>query len=199
MNTMDEQLPPYQKSVLIGGGIIGGLAFLVNIISGYAQISSEPSVTILGIMAIMSLITCLVAMTGALISTWHYSQFLEQPITLGKGALIGLFTGIAVAVVSTLLNQVWSLLNPDFNQQVMESVIASFEQLDLPEEQTQAQTDMLYNSMKNSGSIGGIASSIISGSVFYGILNALTGMLGVKLFIQNKIPPRDYIGETETE
>jgi len=53
--------------------------------------------------------------------------------------------------------------------------------------------------MKDSGSIGGIFSSIISGSVFYGILNALTGMLGVKLFIQNKIPPRDYIDTTETE
>lgn len=186
MDTMDEQLPSYQQSVLIGGGIIGALAFLVNIISGYLQISSDPSTTLLGIMALMALVTCLVGMTGGLVSTWHYSQFLDHSITLGKGALIGLLTGVVLAIVSTLLSKVWTIINPDFNQQIMESVIASFEQMELPEEQKQAQIDMIYNSMKGSESLGGILSSILTGAIFYGILNALTGMLGVKLFIQKK-------------
>lgn len=196
---MDEYLPSYQQSVFIGGGIVGGLAFLINIISGYLQISSAPSTTLLGIMALMALITCLVGMTGGLVSAWHYSKLLEQTITLGKGALIGLLTGVILAVVSTLLSKIWTILNPDFNQQIMESVIASFEQLDLPKDQKKAQIDMIYNSMKGSESFGGIISSIFTGAIFYGILNALTGMLGVKLFIQNNSRLKDNSNISEIE
>lgn len=186
MEPLDEELPSYQKSVLIGGGIVGGIAFIINIISGYMQINAEPSASVLMTMGVMSLVGCLVSMLAGLVSTWHYSNFLQSSITLGKGALIGLFTGIVLALVTTILSKIWSVLNPDFNQQLMESVIAGFESLDLPEQQKQAQIDMIYNNLKSAGSLWSMIKSFLGGGVLYGLLNALTGMLGVKLFIQRK-------------
>jgi len=64
---------------------------------------------------------------------------------------------------------------------MMESTISNFEAMDMPEETKQQMIDQAASQANPS-----IVTQLLYGIPIFGILNLLTGMLGVSLFARNK-------------
>lgn len=186
MEDLEHNEPSYYPAAVKGGVIIGVFTFVVSLIFGYIQISADPSASSLLIMVGLSLVSCIVGAFGGLIAVWFYSGEVDFNLQLGKGAVIGIVTGIVIVLTTTILNQIWNGLNPAYNEQLLESMIASIESMDLPDAQEQTQVDMIYNSMKSADSFTGVLKSLLGGALLYGVLNMITGLIGIKLFAQAK-------------
>ncbi|NGP89635.1 DUF4199 domain-containing protein [Fodinibius halophilus] len=183
--TVNEQ-PSYWTSVGIAALIFGILYFAISLIGGYAMINSEPSGSMFGNMnqTVSSSIACLVGICGAILAIWHYSKtYGGLSITLGKGALIGLYVAIATAIVVTVLNQFWNVIDPTYTERLMDSMIANFEAMEgVPEGQKQQMVDSIASEFKNSNTLWGITKGFLMNTVILGIGNLITGMIGAKIF-----------------
>lgn len=188
METTDQQkpgvgngngAPSYWSSVAIASVLFGIIAFIISITMIYITINSEATGSFFSPSQLIGVLGCLVGAFGGMVATWHYASEFDVPIKLGKGALIGLFTGFGISLISVLLNQLWGLIDPDMTQQMIDSMVANFEAMDLPEEQKQQMIDSTVQNMRSQQSIG---SQLLWGLPMYGILNLLTGMIGAKLF-----------------
>lgn len=177
--TLENEQPSYWTSVGVAGLIFGIITFALSLISMYATINAEPSGSLFSPVQLLGTLACLVGAFGGMLACWHYANEYDVPITLGRGALIGLLTGICIAVVSVLLSQVWQLIDPDITEKMIDSTVANIEAMDLPEEQKQTAIDSTVESLRSGQSIG---KQLLWGIPIYGILNIFTGMIGAKLF-----------------
>lgn len=171
--------PPYWTSVGIAGLIFGVIVFALSLVTSYAVINSEPTGSLFSPVQLLGVFVCLVGAFGAMLATWHYANEYDISIKLGKGALIGLFTGICIALVTVIFNQIWQFVDPDMTQKLIDSTIANFEASELPDAQKQQMIDSTVQSMRDQNSIG---TQLLYNLPMYGILNVLTGMIGAKLF-----------------
>lgn len=175
----NEEPPPYWTSVGIASVLFGIIAFVISLITVYTTINSEPTGSFFSPSQLIGLLGCLVGAFGGMVATWHYAKEYEVVIKLGKGALLGFLTGVGITVVSTLLSQLWLLFDPDMTQKMIESTVANFEAMDLPDEQKQQMIDSTVESMRGQQNIG---TQLLWGIPMYGILNLITGMIGAKVF-----------------
>ncbi|SMO90969.1 DUF4199 domain-containing protein [Fodinibius sediminis] len=171
--------PSYWTSVTMAGVLFGIVAFILSLVSSYAIINSEPTGTIFSPTQLLGTLACLLGAFGGMVATWHYIREFDLSIKLGRGALIGFLTGVCIAIVSVVLNQVWQFVDPDMTQKVIESTIANMEAMDMPEAQKQQMIDATAESVRDQTSIG---SQLLWGVPLYGILNLFTGMIGAKIF-----------------
>ncbi|PAU92964.1 hypothetical protein CK503_13640 [Aliifodinibius salipaludis] len=171
--------PSYWTSVGIAGVIFGIIVFALSLVTSYAMINSEPSGSLFSPVQLLGIFVCLVGAFGGMLATWHYANEYNISIKLGKGALIGLFTGICITVVYIVFNQIWQFIDPDMTQKAIDSVIANFEASDLPDAQKQQMIDSTVQSMRGQNSIG---TQLLYNLPMYGILNVFTGMIGAKVF-----------------
>lgn len=174
----------YWPSVLIVGGVLSLAGVLLNILFGYMQIGSEPDGRMLNPLMIGSVVVCLATCLGGLGAVWHVVNNVSPYMTLGRGALIGFLTGVAIVVFSALLNELWLFVDPTFSERVMESVITNMERMDLPSDAREQMIDQMA-----AGSNPSLIQQIIAGIPFTGLLNLLTGMLGVRLFANRETDP----------
>jgi len=175
--------PSYWASVGVAGLLFGIIVFALSIIAGYATINSEPTGSIFSPMQLIGTLGCLFGAFGGMLASWHYAREFDVAVTLGKGALIGLLVGVAITVVNVLLNQVWTFVDPDMMDKMIESTLANFEAMDMPEQQKQQMIDMTVDSMRSQDNIG---TQLLWGVPMYGILNIITGMIGAKIFGKNE-------------
>lgn len=178
-STQESQQPSYWMSVAIAAVVIGLISFAIQIIFGYMQISSEPSGSIIGPSTFSGIFACLAGAFGGMMAVWHYAREYNVTMKLGKGALIGFLAGVGMVLVGIVLNELWMVIDPDFNKQVLDSMIANFEEMDMPESSRQQMIDSLGQKFEQGQSVG---SQLLWGIPIMGILNLLTGMLGVSLF-----------------
>ena len=171
--------PSYWNSVVFASVIFGIVAFVISLITIYATINSEPTGSFFAPSQLIGIFACLFGAFGGMVATWHYAKEYDVVIKLGRGALIGLFTGFGITLVSTVFNEIWALVDPDLTQQMIESTVANMEAMDLPEQQKQQMIDSTVQSMRSQDNIG---TQLLYGLPMYGILNLLTGMLGAKVF-----------------
>lgn len=171
--------PSYWTSVGLVSVLFGIIAFAISLITVYSTINAEPTGSFFSPMQLVGVLGCLVGSFGGMVATWHYAREYDVVIKLGRGALIGLLTGVGMAVVSTIFSQVWSVIDPDMTQKMIESTVANLEAMDLPEEQKQQLIDSTVQSLRGEQNIG---SQLLWGVPMYGILNLLTGMIGAKVF-----------------
>lgn len=174
--------PSYWNSVAFAGLIFGVIVFALSLLTAYATINSEPTGSLFSPTQLIGVLGCLFGAFGGMLAIWHYAGNYNISITLGRGALIGFLTGVAISVVSVLLNELWTFVDPDMTQQVVESTIANLEQSDLPEQQKQQFIDLIAGSREGEG----IGSQLLSDIPLYGILNLITGMIGAKIFGQDE-------------
>ena len=176
--------PSYWESILVASFAMGFLLFVLPIVFGYLTISAEPSGSMFQIfIPVVGLcFACLFGAFGGMISVWHYTKTYDVALTLGKAALIGFLTGVAITLFSTVLDQLWSLIDPNFAENLQNSLISIIESTDMPEAQKQSQIDNIASQYGATQSLGGFLLSFGGGAVVYGLLNTLTGMLGLKLF-----------------
>lgn len=172
-------LPSYWTSVTISGVIFGIIVFVLSLISTYAMINSEPSGSMFSPVQFLGILVCLIGGFGGMMATWHYANEHDVAIKLGKGALIGFLTGVVITVISIVFNQLWQVIDPDMTQKLIDSTIANLEAMDMADGQKQQIIDSTVESMRGQQSL---STQLLYGLPMYGILNAITGMIGAKLF-----------------
>lgn len=175
--------PGYWPSVFLAALVFSLLIAVLQIVTGYIQINSEPTGSLFSPMMFSGILLCLIGAFGGMVAVWHHAREHNVTMKLGRGALIGLFTGIVMALLSVIFNQIWHLIDPDFTQKMMDSILANFEAMDVPEEQKQQMIDSAAQQFESSQSI---LTQLLWNIPTYGILNLLTGMLGVSLFAKKK-------------
>lgn len=129
------------------------------------------------------MLTCLIGLFAGLLAVKHHVGEYNQPLQLGRGAVIGLSTGAFQAVFITILSLLWKLFDPALDEKILESLIANFEAMqNISEAQKQDMIDSLYTSFQQQSTVFGQLKSLAMNGVFLGALNALSGLVGVKVF-----------------
>ncbi len=176
--------PSYWSSVLIGASFVSIVIFIISLVSGYMTIGAEPTGAMFNPAQLVGVFACLIGAFGGIVSTRHFAKTYDITFTIGQGALIGFFTGLIAAVIATVLGQLWQFVDPGYAQGIIDSSIANLEAMsNIPDEQKQAiieSTAEKLNSQFKSAS-GILIGGAISMAMF-GFLNALTGMIGAKIF-----------------
>lgn len=175
----DNDAPSYWPSVGIAAVIFGIISFVMYLISSYATINSEPTGSLFGPSMFIGLFGCLIGALAGLTAVWHYAKEYNLSITLGQGALIGFLAGAVMTIISSLLSQSWALVDPELTQKMIDSTIANFENMDMPEESKQQMIDSTVESMRSQQQLG---SQLLWGIPISGLLNLLSGMIGAKVF-----------------
>ncbi|MDZ7690496.1 MAG: DUF4199 domain-containing protein [Balneolaceae bacterium] len=169
--------------MIIASVLFGIIAFVVSLISVYSMINAEATGSFFSPSQLIGLLACLFGAFGGMVATWHYAKEYGVSIKLGRGALIGFLTGVGISIVSVLLSQLWQFFDPDMTQQMIDSTVANLEAMELPEQQKQQMIDTTVQSMRGQQSL---SSQLLWGIPMYGILNLITGMIGAKVFGEEK-------------
>lgn len=171
--------PSFLKNALLVGGLVGVVAGLISIYSSHSIINSEFDGNGMPPGTYTSLVTCLIGALAGLLSV-KLQSIIQIEMTMGRGALIGLVAGITVAILSGLTNQLWQLLNPQFAEELVQAMMANYERI--PGFSAQMADEIAASTLESMTTTKGILQSIGLGALLYGILNALSGMIGAKLF-----------------
>lgn len=165
------ETPSYWNSVLLAGAVFGLISAIGQLLQGYVTINTgEQSGWI-------SFVICLVSAFGGFTALWHYTSLGDFSITLGRGALIGFFAGVAAAFIGYGIVEVWKFIDPSYEPALKEASIAVIENNpDIPDAWKQQMIDATHDP----GMLTYLTT--VGGAILTGVLNLLTGMLGVKVF-----------------
>lgn len=172
----DQENPSYWTSVGIAALVFGVIAFVLSTAVRYMMVSGAGGFLF---SAASSAIVCLVAAFGGMLAVWHYAHEYDITFKLGKGALIGLLTGVGIAILLVILGNLWKMIDPGLHQQLIEMRIEKLEAANIPEDRI----ENMKQQMKEGVSIIyqlGVA------LLMYGIPNIITGMIGVPLFAKEE-------------
>lgn len=183
-----EETPGYWNSVGIASLVFGFAYTILATWGGYMSISAEPSGSMFGgPQSLMSGFACLLAAFGGLVAIWHYNRETGVRMKLGRGALIGFYTGIGITLIATLLSQIWYMVDPTFIEELMNTTIANYEAMEgVSEDMRQNLIDSTYSQFQDMNTLWGMVKFFFLSGIMFGILNCLTGLLGVALFAREK-------------
>ncbi len=174
----------YWPSVGIVGAIFSLISFVVGLFFGYQQINSEPTGSFFSPIMISGVVVCLVTSVAGLLAVWHFTREVSPKLKLGQGAVIGFLTGAVIVVISVILNELWIMLvDPEYTEKIMQSTIANIEAMDMPESAKDDMIDAMAESMEASQSF---FRQLFWGIPVTGLLNLITGLLGVKFFAEKE-------------
>ena len=138
-DTMESGTPSYWSAVLTGGLIIALIMAVLGIASQYMIIGSEPVGSSFTLGQGIGSFACLFALVGGIIATRQYAKEYDLTFTIGKGALIGLLTGVVGALISTVITILWNyVIDPELTQAVYDWNIANLEAQNLTQDQLEA-------------------------------------------------------------
>ena len=174
----------YWPSIGIVGAIFSLISFVAGLFFGYQQINSEPTGSFFSPIMLSGVIVCLVTSVAGLLAVWHFTREVSPKLKLGQGAVIGFLTGAVIVVISVILNELWIMLvDPEYTQKIMESTIANIEAMDMPQSAKDDMIDAMAESIEQSQSF---LRQIFWGVPITGLLNLITGLIGVKLFAEKE-------------
>lgn len=177
-----EQNNSFISSALIMGIIFALIASVVSTVMSYNIISSEPSMTTMIMTSVISLVSCLIGAFAGMMAVRHYVKQFNVPMKMGRGAVIGLTTGVFVALFITLISFIWTtLIDPAFTDKLMEAIVASMDSMGGGADMSEA-TDSIYEQFEAQKTLVGQLQGFGMNALVLGALNALTGLLGVKFF-----------------
>ncbi|MEQ9266494.1 MAG: DUF4199 family protein [Balneolaceae bacterium] len=173
----------YWASVIFGALVIGLIMSIMGLLSQYITISNEPTGASFGIGQAIGTLACLVGAIGGILSTRHYANNVDDTFTIGKGALIGFLTGVVGVLLSTIVTFIWLyIVDTGLTQTFYEWQIANVEAQNLPD----AQMEMAISFIPDPNSTSAIMMQVGIGLVVVGILNAISGMIGTKIFAKDE-------------
>lgn len=173
----------YWASVIFGALVIGLIMSIMGLLSQYITISNEPTGASFGIGQVIGTLACLVGAIGGILSTRHYANNVDDTFTIGKGALIGFLTGVVGVLLSSIVSFIWLyIVDTGLTQTFYEWQIANIEAQNLPD----AQTEMAISFIPDPNSTSAIMMQIGISLVVVGILNAISGMIGTKIFAKDE-------------
>jgi hypothetical protein len=173
-----QENPSYWNSVIIGSAVAGIIVTAFSLIGGYTMIGSEPSGSFFNSAQIWSTIGCLIGAVGGIIANWHYAKEYNVTYKIGKGALIGLLVGVISTIIIVALSQLWNLIDPSYQQAVIDWNIQNLEATQMPAEMR----EQAIAGMENPNSVTNIAIYTGTTLVGMGILNVISGLIGAKIF-----------------
>ena len=171
--------PSYWNSVIIGSLVTGLVVTILSIIGGYMTISSEPTGSFFNSSQIFGTIGCLIGAVGGVIANWHYAKEFDVTFKIGKGALIGLLVGVGGTIVVVLLSQLWNVIDPSYQQALVDWNIQNFDQMQQMPAEAKEQA---IAGMENPNSPKNIAIFAGTTVIGLGILNVISGLIGAKIF-----------------
>ncbi len=175
----EEMKPSYWPSVLYGAIIIGVIMVLMSIGSQYMTIGSEPTGAQFTLPQLIGTLVCFIAAIGGVLAARHYAKTHDITFPIGTGALIGFLTGVVGVAISAVVSLIWTkVVDPGLNQAVYDWQVANLEAQNLPE----AQMEMSLSFIPDPTSMSAFFIATGISLVVIGILNALTGMIGAKIF-----------------
>ena len=170
-------------SAMVVGLVFSIITFAISLAVGYYQISSEPSGAIFSPSMLSGSVICLISLLGGVLAVWHFVKEVNPYIKLGQGAALGFLTGAVMVILSAAFSQIWNFIDPDYVGKLVEATIASVEAMELPDAQKDAMVDTMASSVRDQNSF---FTQVIWGIPVSGILNLLTGMIGVKIFAKKE-------------
>jgi hypothetical protein len=173
----------YLPSVAIVGAIFSVISFVLGIFFGYQQINADPSGAIFSPLMMSGVIVCLITCVGGAVSVWHYTKEVSPVLTLGQGSLIGFLTGVVIVLATVVFNEIWTLIDPDYTEKLIEATIANVEAMDLPQGAKDDMVDSMVEGVRSSQSV---TQQIFWGIPVTGLLNLITGMIGTKIFAKKE-------------
>lgn len=170
----------YLPSAGIVGAIFALLTFVVGLFFGYQQINSEPTGSFYSPSMISGGVICLVSAFAGMVAVWHFTREVSSELKLGQGAVLGFLTGAVITILSVLLNEIWvGIFDPEYTDKILNSMIANFEAMDIPDSAKEDAIDGMAQSMESGQSIW---SQLFMGIPITGLLNLITALIGVKIF-----------------
>lgn len=173
----------FMPSASLVGFIFSIITFAISLAIGYYQISSEPSGSLLSPAMLSGTVICLVSILAGVLAVWHFTREVNPYIKLGQGAALGFLTGAIMVIVSAVLTELWNFIDPEYTEKLVEATIANIEAMDMPDSQKGPMIDGMASSVRDQGSF---LTQILWGIPVTGLLNLLTGMLGVKIFAKKE-------------
>lgn len=170
-------------SIVIVGLIFSLVSFVLSLFFSYQQINSEPSGSYFSPAMLSGIVICLITCVAGALAVWHFTKEVSGYLTLGQGALIGFLTGAAIVLFSVIMNELWQLFDPDFTEKLIEATIANVEAMDLPAETKNDMIDSMAAGVRDQQSI---LQQLFWGIPITGLLNLISGMIGVKLFAEKE-------------
>ena len=173
------QMPSYWKPVLTGGTIGAVIVSMTSFASGYIMLSNEPTGSLFNITSIAGLLGCLLGSVAGVYANRMYAKDNDLTYPIGKGALIGLFSGIALTFISSLISILWVyVIDPGYAESSVEWQKVNIDMMQVPAEQK----ELMMGGIENPYSMKNILLGLGIGSVVFGIVNAISGIIGAKLF-----------------
>lgn len=174
---------PFLSSAIIVGAIFAIITYTITLVFSYRMIGSEPTGSMMSPMVYMSFLSCLVGLFAGLFAVRHHVKEYNAPLKPGQGAVIGLTTGVTVTLFTTIFGLIWLLIDPNFTDNLTASMIAQMESVpNMPEAALQDMIDGIYTESERAKTVFGQLRTFAIGGVVMGALNAITGIIGVKVF-----------------
>ncbi len=173
---MQTENPSYWTSVMIGGLIAAVILSVLGLISQYMTISSEPTGSSFGLSQAIGTFACLFGAIGGFIATRHFAKEYDITFPIGKGALIGLLAGVVAVVISTAITWIWtSFIDAELNQAFYDWSIANLEAQNMTDDQLEMAKGFIPDP-------GISVVTVLISLAMMGILNAISGLIGAKVF-----------------
>lgn len=174
----EQTQPSYWNSVILASLITAIVVTAFSLIGGYMTLGTEPSGSFFSSAQLFGTIGCLVGALGGLFVNWHYVKENDVTYKIGKGALLGLMVGLGATIFSVIISQIWNVIDPGFQEALIEWNIQNLEAMQMPaeaREQAMAGFDD-PNSLKN------IGLQALFTFIGLGIVNVISGLIGAKVF-----------------
>lgn len=174
--------PSYWVSVLIGGFTSSVLVTIVGFISVYIFINTEPSGTLFGPQAWLRLSGMVLGAVGGFIAIRHYVQNHNSVINWRKGALIGLYVGVFAGILATILTVLWLQVDMTLLNELKDATVANIKMMNPKETNIPEAIEMNVNQIESMKTFTGNLIGAGIYSVILGVLNAISGLIGAKIY-----------------
>lgn len=181
-----EQKPSYIMLAVTNALIVGVVLTIISLVITYSTIGGEPTGSMFGPLSFMQLGSCLLGSIAAIFTVKAYSKMEGVELTLGNGAIIGIVTGIFLALVTTLLSYVWNtMIDPALMDNMKDYMVKNMEIMFEKSGATGDMVDQVLGEMEKGfdeqktlmGVLKGFGYSVLG----LGIVNLISGMITAKI------------------
>ena len=163
----------YLKSTLIAAGIFGLIGTVLNIGMFNWMASGEPSTFKFLMMSGGSMIICLLLGLAGFVAVWNFVKSEGGQVNTGKGAVIGLVTGIFLAVIMTLLGILYEVFDPTMLDRVADAMAGGMQTMleGQPEEVVEESINQIYESFDGQKTLAGRAIGFLTNTLSFAMVN----------------------------
>lgn len=174
--TTHHGMPSYWNAVITAGLITGTILTVIQLTTSYMTIAGSSTTG-------MAIIGCLIASIAGIISNWMYAKGYDLTYPIGKGALLGVFSGIITSIVTFSLQLFWTkVIDTGMNEAIIEATYKSFEDQGLSQEEI----DMAQSFIPDPNSLVGLIITFLLALAMYVVINLISGIISAKIFAKEE-------------